>query len=92
MQAIGDALKILAIMGAGFGVLILVAIANGRAIRRKQAEQKLREQKKEVADLIIPNVDPALARALKESAAAHGRSAEAELLDILAKALGKPAP
>lgn len=40
-----------------------------------------------MADLLVRGLDEALVRALKERAAAHGRSAEAEHRDILAKAL-----
>lgn len=42
-------------------------------------------------NLIVRNVDPAISQALKEAAAAHGRSAEAEHRDILVKAFVKPA-
>lgn len=38
-------------------------------------------------DLLVRNVDEQLVKALKERAAAHGRSAEAEHRDILATAL-----
>ncbi len=41
-------------------------------------------------DLLVRGVDDALVRALKERAAAHGRSAEAEHRDILAAALTRP--
>ena len=35
------------------------------------------------SNLIVRNIDPAIAQALKEAAAAHGRSAEAEHREIL---------
>ena len=38
-------------------------------------------------DLLVRNVDEGLVKALKERAAAHGRSAEAEHREILASAL-----
>lgn len=41
-------------------------------------------------NLIVRNVEPELARALKEQAARHGRSAEAEHRAILAEALAAP--
>ena len=40
-----------------------------------------------MAQLIVRNVDPTLVRALKQRAAARGRSAEAEHRDILRAAL-----
>jgi len=40
-----------------------------------------------VAQLLVRNIDDALARALKSRAAAHGRSAEAEHREILRAAL-----
>ncbi len=43
-----------------------------------------------MSDLIVRGVDPALVRALKQRAAAHGRSAEAEHREILAQALSRP--
>ena len=43
-----------------------------------------------MADLIVRGLDEALVKALKERAATHGRSAEAEHRDILAKALRRP--
>lgn len=42
-------------------------------------------------NLIVRNVDPAVAQALKQAAAAHGRSAEAEHREILRTALARPA-
>lgn len=42
-------------------------------------------------NLVVRNVDPAVAQALKQTAAAHGRSAEAEHREILRTALGRPA-
>ncbi len=42
-------------------------------------------------NLIVRNIDPALAHALKQAAALHGRSAEAEHREILRAALGQPA-
>jgi antitoxin FitA len=41
-------------------------------------------------NLLVRNVDEALVQSLREQAAAHGRSAEAEHREILAKALRKP--
>ncbi|HDR9474407.1 FitA-like ribbon-helix-helix domain-containing protein [Burkholderia multivorans] len=43
-----------------------------------------------MANLLVRNVDEALVQSLRERAAAHGRSAEAEHREILAKALRKP--
>ncbi|MGZ3306225.1 MAG: FitA-like ribbon-helix-helix domain-containing protein [Asticcacaulis sp.] len=42
------------------------------------------------ANLIVRNVDEDIAAALKQRAAAHGRSAEAEHREILAQALTRP--
>lgn len=42
-------------------------------------------------NLVVRNVDPAVAQALKQVAAAHGRSAEAEHREILRAALCQPA-
>lgn len=41
-------------------------------------------------NLVVRNVDPAVAQALKQAAAAHGRSAEAEHREILRAALCQP--
>lgn len=41
-----------------------------------------------MANLLVRNVDERLVQRLREVAAAHGRSAEAEHREILAKALG----
>ncbi len=43
-----------------------------------------------MADLLVRGVDESLVRALKERAASHGRSAEAEHRQILAEALIGP--
>lgn len=43
------------------------------------------------SNLIVRNIDPAVALALKKAAAAHGRSAEAEHREILRAALCQPA-
>ncbi|HEX3381474.1 MAG TPA: DNA-binding protein [Paraburkholderia sp.] len=43
-----------------------------------------------MANLLVRNVDEALVQSLRERAAAHGRSAEAEHREILAEALRKP--
>lgn len=43
-----------------------------------------------MATLLVRNVDEALVQSLRELAAAHGRSAEAEHRDILVRALCKP--
>ncbi len=43
-----------------------------------------------MATLLVRNVDEELVQSLREQAAAHGRSAEAEHRDILSKALAKP--
>lgn len=43
-----------------------------------------------MANLLVRNVDEALVQSLRERAAAHGRSAEAEHREILATALRKP--
>lgn len=42
-------------------------------------------------NLVVRNIDPAVVRALKEAAASHGRSAEAEHREILRAALCRPA-
>lgn len=42
-------------------------------------------------NLIVRNVDESVAKALKQAAAAHGRSAEAEHREILRAALTRPA-
>ena len=42
-----------------------------------------------MAQLLVRNVDDAIVKALRERAARHGRSAEAEHREILAKALHK---
>lgn len=41
-------------------------------------------------NLVVRNIDPAVAQALKQAAAAHGRSAEAEHREILREALCLP--
>ncbi len=41
-------------------------------------------------DLLVRGVDPALIKALKERAGAHGRSAEAEHREILTEVLSRP--
>ncbi|MCF2134520.1 MULTISPECIES: DNA-binding protein [Burkholderiaceae] len=43
-----------------------------------------------MANLLVRNVDDALVQSLRERAAAHGRSAEAEHREILAQALRRP--
>ncbi|KAA1003466.1 DNA-binding protein [Paraburkholderia sp. MPAMCS5] len=43
-----------------------------------------------MANLLVRNVDDGLVQSLRERAAAHGRSAEAEHREILAKALRAP--
>lgn len=43
-----------------------------------------------MANLLVRNVDENLVQSLRERAAAHGRSAEAEHREILAEALRKP--
>lgn len=43
-----------------------------------------------MANLLVRNVDEALVQSLRERAAAHGRSAEAEHREILARALRQP--
>ena len=42
------------------------------------------------ANLVVRNIEPAVALALKQAAAAHGRSAEAEHREILRAALCQP--
>ena len=42
-------------------------------------------------NLIVRNIEPEVAQALKESAARHGRSAEAEHREILRATLRRPA-
>lgn len=42
-----------------------------------------------MANLLVRNVDESLVQSLRERAAAHGRSAEAEHREILARALRK---
>jgi len=41
-----------------------------------------------MANLLVRGIDESLVQRLREQAAAHGRSAEAEHRDILARALG----
>lgn len=41
-------------------------------------------------NLVVRNIEPAVAQALKQAAAAHGRSAEAEHRAILRSALFRP--
>ena len=43
-----------------------------------------------MANLLVRNVDESLVQSLRERAAAHGRSAEAEHREILANALRRP--
>ncbi len=43
-----------------------------------------------MANLIVRNLDESLVRALKQRAARHGRSAEAEHREILARVLRRP--
>jgi plasmid stability protein len=43
-----------------------------------------------MANLLVRNVDDSIVQSLREQAAAHGRSAEAEHRAILAEALGRP--
>ena len=43
-----------------------------------------------MANLLVRNIDESLVQSLRERAAAHGRSAEAEHREILANALRKP--
>jgi antitoxin FitA len=43
-----------------------------------------------VANLIVRDIDESLVRALKQRAARHGRSAEAEHREILASVLRRP--
>lgn len=40
--------------------------------------------------LVVRNIEPSVAQALKEAAARHGRSAEAEHREILRAALTRP--
>lgn len=42
-------------------------------------------------NLVVRNIEPSVAQALKEVAARHGRSAEAEHREILRAALVRPA-
>ena len=42
-------------------------------------------------NLVVRNIEPAVVQALKQAAAAHGRSAEAEHREILRNALSMPA-
>lgn len=42
-------------------------------------------------NLVVRNIEPSVAQALKQAAAAHGRSAEAEHREILRNALFRPA-
>ena len=41
--------------------------------------------------LVVRNIEPSVAQALKEAAARHGRSADAEHREILRAALTRPA-
>lgn len=43
-----------------------------------------------MANLLVRGVDDSLVQSLREQAAAHGRSAEAEHREILARALRRP--
>lgn len=43
-----------------------------------------------MANLLVRNLDESLVQSLRERAAAHGRSAEAEHREILASALRRP--
>jgi len=43
-----------------------------------------------MANLLVRGIDEALVQSLREQAAAHGRSAEAEHREILARALRRP--
>jgi antitoxin FitA len=43
-----------------------------------------------MANLLIRGIDEALVQSLRERAAAHGRSTEAEHREILVQALGRP--
>lgn len=43
------------------------------------------------SNLVVRNIEPAVVQALKEAAAAHGRSAESEHREILRAALARPA-
>lgn len=43
-----------------------------------------------MANLLVRGIDDALVQRLREQAAAHGRSAEAEHREILARALRRP--
>jgi plasmid stability protein len=43
-----------------------------------------------MANLLVRGIDDALVQSLREQAAAHGRSAEAEHREILARALRRP--
>lgn len=43
------------------------------------------------SNLVVRNIEPAVVQALKEAAAQHGRSAEAEHREILRAALSRPA-
>ncbi|MBN3819997.1 DNA-binding protein [Paraburkholderia sp. Se-20369] len=43
-----------------------------------------------MANLLVRNVEDSIVQSLREQAAAHGRSAEAEHRAILAEALGRP--
>lgn len=42
------------------------------------------------SNLVVRNIEPAVAQALKQAAAQHGRSAEAEHREILRAALCRP--
>jgi len=42
------------------------------------------------SNLVVRNIDPEVAHALKQQAASHGRSAEAEHREILRAALTRP--
>lgn len=42
------------------------------------------------SNLVVRNIEPAVVQALKQSAARHGRSAEAEHREILRAALHRP--
>lgn len=65
---------------------LIAMIANeSYAVRNKR-----REDMTMASNLVVRNIDPDLVQALRQMAAANGRSAEAEHREILRQALGRP--
>jgi len=87
-----------AVRAAGLAVLVLEPVGESLVVISEQlahAKRRLaphgleKGRRKVVANLIVRNVDDRIAQALKEQAARHGRSAEAEHRVILEQALAR---